>query len=96
MNSHQKDHSQSRLRSDYDGWYISAGQKVIDPLKIYFKYDVFRTEKDFANSTDRFFAAANYEFYNSIVLQFTYYYTHNKSKDVSSFNSYNFALMYMF
>jgi len=67
-------HSKGDNISEADGWYAAVGVPCNDWLKIYTKYDVFRSEASTGSMTAIYSIAPNIQIHKNLMLQLQYNY----------------------
>lgn len=80
--------SEGHNTTSTDGWYATVGAPVAKGLKVYAKWDVYRTGKTMEGATSQYDISANYYFCKNVKLQLNYYYTH-KGKNLVGDRDYN-------
>ena len=67
-------HSEGDNISEADGWYAAVGVPCNDWLKVYTKYDVFRSEASTGSMTAIYSIAPNIQIHKNLMLQLQYNY----------------------
>lgn len=70
-------HSGSGLRAD--GWYATVGVPVTNWLKIYAKYDVFRSGASWDNTQSIYSLCPNFQLHKNLMFQLQYNYGHDRT-----------------
>ena len=71
-------HSSGKNISDADGWYAVVGVPVNDWLKVYAKYDVYRSKASKETMNTMYSIAPNFQIHKNLMLQLQYNYVDNK------------------
>lgn len=70
-------HSGNGLRAD--GWYATVGVPVTNWLKIYAKYDVFRSGANWDKTSTIYSLCPNFQLHKNLMFQLQYNYGHDRS-----------------
>lgn len=62
-----------------DGWYVTAGAPVTDWLKIYAKYDVYRSGASWEKTQSIYSICPNFQLHKNLMFQLQYNYTHDRT-----------------
>ena len=71
-------HSSGKNISEADGWYAAVGVPVNDWLKVYAKYDVYRSKATKESMNTMYSIAPNFQIHKNLMLQLQYNYVDNK------------------
>ena len=72
-------HSNGKNISEADGWYAAIGAPVNDWLKMYAKYDVYRSQASTESMKTIYSIAPNFQIHKNLMLQLQYNYVDNRS-----------------
>ncbi|MCQ2111909.1 MAG: OprO/OprP family phosphate-selective porin [Bacteroidaceae bacterium] len=70
-----------------DGWYALVGVPVVDKLKIYGRWDVYRSDKSWNTTVTNYGLAAGYTLCKNLRLQANYTFTHNRTAVDRNYNT---------
>lgn len=62
-----------------DGWYVTAGAPVTDWLKIYAKYDVYRSGASWEKTQSIYSICPNFQLHKNLMFQLQYNYGHDRT-----------------
>ncbi len=82
-----------------DGWYATVGAPLVgNKLKLYGRWDVYRDRKSMHTATQIYTASLNYRLNKNLLVQGSYYFTHDKSTPSAdaNFNTVNVQLYLRF
>lgn len=71
-------HSEGKNISEADGWYAAIGVPVNDWLKVYTKYDVYRSNASTESMKAMYSIAPNFQIHKNLMLQLQYNLVDNK------------------
>ena len=71
-------HSNGKNINEADGWYVAVGVPVNDWLKVYTKYDVYRSQASSESMKSIYSIAPNFQIHKNLMLQLQYNFVDNK------------------